>query len=216
MKRLKDIGSVLKADFGIFFLLLLLAAGLCRVYQDGREQRIQEGIAEKVLRFHVRANSDSAEDQALKLKVRDAVGAYMRERLKDADSLSECRETVREDLEGIAGAAQAAVRAEGFAYAVAVRLEETAFPEKTYGAYTFPAGEYQALNVVIGSGRGHNWWCVMYPNICFSGSVYKVEDKKAGEALRRALTEEEYSAVLKSGDYRIRFKYLDFLNRWFG
>ena len=57
---------------------------------------------------------------------------------------------------------------------------------------------------------------MMYPNICFSGSVYKVEDKKTGEALRRALTEEEYSAVLKSGDYRIRFKYLDFLNRWFG
>ncbi len=103
----------------------------------------------------------------------------------------------------------------GYTYTVSAQMESTEFPQKAYGNYIFPAGEYQALNVVIGSGKGRNWWCVMYPNLCFHDAVYEVVDEEAEKTLQRVLSEDEYDAVLKSGEYRIRFKYLDFLNRFF-
>ena len=176
-----------------------------------RHLRLQEGIAQKVLRFHVLANSDSREDQALKLAVRDAVGERMAELLGGVESRAECEQVVERHLEEIERTAEAVLAENGCSYEVHASLGETDFPAKTYGSYTFPAGTYEALNVVIGDGAGHNWWCVMYPNMCFSGSVYEVVDDAAGEALRQTLDEEEYRAVFSSGNYEVRFKYLSFL-----
>ena len=98
---------------------------------------------------------------------------------------------------------------EGYDYAVKASISDTKFPKKTYGSYTFPKGEYRALKVVIGSGSGQNWWCVMYPNLCFSGSVYEVIDEDSKEELRAVLTEEEYAEIMAEGQLRVRFKYLD-------
>lgn len=103
------------------------------------------------------------------------------------------------------------IAAEGYTYEVRASLAECEFPTKTYGAYTFPAGIYEALRVVIGEGEGANWWCVMYPNMCFENSMYEVIDEKAEKALRKVLDEEEYEAVLSSGKYEIRFRFLE----WF-
>ena len=192
-------------------LMLLLLLGVMYVHRLQRYRELQEGIAQKVLRFHVLANSDSDEDQELKLAVRDAVGAQMSELLAGAESLEACEELVKEHLEEIEQTAETILAEEGCGYAVQASLEETDFPVRTYGSYTFPAGTYEALNVVIGEGAGHNWWCVMYPNMCFSGSVYEVVDEEAGEALREVLTEEEYRRIFSSGNYEVRFKYLSFL-----
>lgn len=189
-------------------LVLLLLLGI----QYGKNRRLQQQIAEKVLRFHVLANSDNEADQELKLAVRDAVGAQMGELLSGVKSRAACEEIVRENLDGITETAKAVVTEAGYDYAVHASLEEVEFPVKTYGSYTFPAGEYEALKVVIGAGEGHNWWCVMYPNMCFSGSVYEVVDEESEEKLREVLTEEEYEKVLTLGDYEVRFKYLSFLN----
>ena len=123
-------------------------------------------MAQKVLRFHVLANSDSREDQALKLKVRDQVGTLMAEKLKDADSLEESERIVKANLNLIENCAADVISAEGYAYPVSAALENCTFPEKTYGTYTFPGGVYEALRVVIGSGEGHNWWCVIFPSLC--------------------------------------------------
>lgn len=194
------------------FLLLILAGGCLWKYQEYQLQQTQLEIAEKVLRFHVRANSDSREDQALKLKVRDAIGTLMQRRLVGVDQLDECSRIVNENLAEIIDTAEKTVRQEGYTYPVTAQVATVEFPQKTYGNYTFPAGAYQALNVVIGSGRGQNWWCVMYPNMCFHDAVYEVVDEEAEKSLQRVLSEDEYDAVLKSGKYRIRFKYLDFLN----
>ena len=196
------------------FLLLILAGGCLWKYQEYQLQQTQLEIAEKVLRFHVRANSDSREGQALKLKVRDAIGTLMQRRLVGVDQLDECSRIVNENLAEIIDTAEKTVRQEGYTYPVTAQVATVEFPQKTYGNYTFPAGAYQALNVVIGSGRGQNWWCVMYPNMCFHDAVYEVVDEEAEKSLQRVLSEDEYDAVLKSGKYRIRFKYLDFLNRF--
>lgn len=188
------------------FLFLLLGV------QYEKRLKLQQGIAEKVLRFHVLANSDCREDQALKLKVRDAVGEEMAEALAGAESRMECEEIVTAQLDRIVETAEKTIAGEGYDYEVSAFLREVDFPVRTYGNYTFPAGTYEALEVVIGEGAGHNWWCVMYPNMCFSGSVYEVVDEEAGEALEEVLSEEEYKEVLSSGNYEVQFKYLNFLN----
>lgn len=196
------------------FLLLILAGGCLWKYREFQMQQMQQEIAEKILRFHVRANSDSREDQALKLKVRDAVGALMQQELAGVEDRSECGRIVQEHLTQVIQTAEQTVQQEGYTYPVTAQIETVEFPQKTYGNYTFPAGEYQALDVVIGSGKGQNWWCVMYPNMCFHGAVYEVVDDDAQQMLKKVLSEDEYDAVLKSGKYRVRFKYLDFLNRF--
>lgn len=196
------------------FLLLLLAGGCLWKYEEYQLQQTQQEIAEKILRFHVRANSDSRADQALKLKVRDAVGAFMEQKLANAQDREQCGRIVQEYLPQIIHIAEQTVRQEGYTYAVTAQMKTVDFPQKTYGNYTFPAGNYEALNVVIGSGKGQNWWCVMYPNMCFHGAVYEVVDEDAKKSLKKVLSEDEYDAVLKSGKYRVRFKYLEIFNRW--
>ena len=175
-----------------------------------RQQSLQQGIAEKILRFHVLAASDTKEDQELKLKVRDAVCVYMEEELADALNKSESEELVRLHLGEIEAVAEQTIKEAGYDYPVTASLAYVEFPEKTYGAYVFPAGTYEALEVVIGEGKGHNWWCVMYPNLCFSGSVYEVVDEEAEERLREVLSTEEYEAVFSSGNVRVEWKSLAF------
>ena len=185
----------------IYRMAACIMAGvvLAGAYQY-RTQKLQEGLAERILRFHVIANSNTKEDQALKLKVRDEIGAFLKEKLSDAKNLEE-----------IELCADAVIAKEGYDYTVNAMVHTTDFPKKTYGSYTFPKGEYRALNVVIGDGSGENWWCVMYPNLCFSGSVYEVIDENAKEELRSALSEEEYAEIMAEGNIKVKFKYLDAL-----
>ena len=156
------------------------------------EQRLemQKGIAEKIIRFHVIANSDTKADQNLKLAVRDAV---------------------RKIIEDMMQTAEKVIAERGYDYDVDICLTDTDFPVKTYGAYTFPAGNYEALEIVIGAGKGHNWWCVMYPNMCFSDTMYEVIDEDARSSLKRVLSEDEYQQVLASGDYQVKIKSVEIL-----
>ena len=199
------------------FRRILAGFVLSAVFSIGAGQilyarQIQQQIAGKVIRFHVLANSDTAADQQLKLQVRDAVGNMMQEKLKDADTVTESRHIIEENLDGIRQCAQEVVREKGWDYEVEAKLEHCGFPRKAYGEAVLPAGRYEALEITIGKGEGHNWWCVMYPNLCFSGSMYQIDDEKNGEKLSRVLTPEEYKAVMETGDYKIRFRFLKFLN----
>jgi stage II sporulation protein R len=170
---------------------------------------LQPQIAQKILRFHVLANSDSEDDQAVKLKVRDAVGTFMQEKLENANSLATSKQIVADNLEVIRQTAEETLQKEGYSYGVTASLSTVEFPEKTYGAFTFPAGEYEALEVVLGEGEGHNWWCVLYPNLCFRGSMYEVVDEESEKELREVLTPEEYADVFNSGHFEIRLKFLE-------
>jgi stage II sporulation protein R len=195
------------AAAAVLVLAVVLVFG---IRQSGENDSLQQGIAQKILRFHVLANSDSTEDQDIKEQVRDAIGIYMESRLAEAGDLSETRRIVEENLENIEAVAEETLKENGVSYGADARLEYTEFPEKTYGSFTFPSGEYEALRVVLGAGEGHNWWCVLYPNLCFRGSVYEVKDEEAGEALREVLSPEEYADVLSSGKFRIRLKFLEY------
>lgn len=194
---------------GIFTILGLLAfTGKEKTSADA----LQEGIASKILRFHVIANSDSEEDQALKLEIKDAVVDYMKEILADAKSIEDTRAIVSAHTEEIRQIAQAHTAAKGYDYPVDVFIERRYFPVKSYGSYTFPAGEYEAICVELGEHSGKNWWCVMYPSLCFVDAVHSVVPEETDQELRRILTAEEYQAV-SQGEVKVKFtfKFLD----WF-
>jgi len=171
---------------------------------------LQPGIADKILRFHVLANSDSKEDQEVKKKVRDAVGAMMEPKLAGSRNLEETEAIVQRSMENIVEVVTETLEENGYYYGARAKLANVEFPVKSYGAYTFPAGEYEALQVTLGEGEGHNWWCVLYPNMCFRGSVYEVPSDEAKHALREVLTPEEYEDIFRHGKYQIRFKFLEY------
>ena len=173
----------------------------------------QPAIASKILRFHVLANSDSVGDQAVKEKVRDAVGAYLQPSLKEANSLADTKQIVEKHMQDIIAVSENILRENGYEYEVMVQIKSVAFPEKTYGDYTFPKGEYEALQIVIGKGEGQNWWCVLYPNMCFRGSVFEVVEEEAEEALREVLSPWEYANVFSSGKLQLQFKFLELFKR---
>jgi len=185
---------------GTIVTMLLIAGMGCK-----KQYQLQRQLSEKVLRFHVLANSDSVEDQSLKLAVRDAVGGFMQEKMRNLNSKTACEKMVAEQITEIEAIAEQVITEAGYSYKVHAELTKCKFPIKTYGNYTFPAGNYDALKVTIGNGRGQNWWCVMYPNMCFENSMYEVVNEESEENLRAVLDEEEYRAVLNSGNYEVRF-----------
>lgn len=148
-----------------------------------------------ILRFHVRANSDSKADQELKMAVKDDVVSYLEPLLKKCDNVEESKDVIVNQLQNIYTIAVNTIVEQGYDYDVKVYITQEMFPAKKYGDLTFPAGNYQALRIDIGQAKGQNWWCVMFPPLCFvdeSTAVVSVEGK---EALRRALTSEEYEAL---------------------
>lgn len=173
---------------------------------------LQPSIASKILRFHVLANSDSSADQKVKEKVRDAVGIYLQPFLRESKSLEETKQIVRENMEDILCVAKQTLTENGYDYTVSVQITHADFPEKSYGAYTFPKGNYETLQIVIGEGEGQNWWCVLYPNMCFRGSVFEIVEEEAGEALREVLNPWEYADVFESEKIQVRFKFLEFFD----
>lgn len=119
-----------------------------------------------VFRLHVIANSDSAEDQAVKLRVRDAVLAYERARMADASTAEEARQRMMEDGAGLLATVEQTLRTAGMEYGAYLETGIFPFPERVYGDAIYPAGDYSALRIVLGAGKGQNWWCVMFPPLC--------------------------------------------------
>ena len=184
-------------------LLLIFAVAIIEKagkVSTARTDPLQPQIAEKILRFHVLANSDSKEDQRVKLLVRDAIGGMMESRLENAADLEASRQIVEENLDEIVRVAASTLKEEGYDYGVNAYLSKVQFPEKTYGEYTFPAGEYEALRVKLGKSSGKNWWCVMYPSLCFVDSTYQIVPDSSKEKLKNHLTEEEYNSLLDHED----------------
>ena len=209
------LASVLIGLAGTLFLTGLNTVQLKRENREikARFQReIQQGIAGEVFRLHVIANSDTEEDQKLKLKIKTRIVEYLEEILgKDAD-LEETKEAVLTHLGEIEREAEKLVHEQGFDYPVKAVVEKTYFPKKSYGDCTFPAGEYEALNVKIGEARGHNWWCVLYPSLCFIEDTYGVVTEEKKEDLKSVLTTEEFLEILEKPEEKktIRFRF-----RWF-
>lgn len=191
-------------------MISLCILGVCVWTQVLGNDPLQPAIASKILRFHVLANSDSEVDQAIKEEVRDAVGNYLQPLLAESESLEETKEIINKNMDNIIAISQNTLGDAGFDYDVSACITTANFPEKTYGSYTFPKGEYEALQITLGEGEGYNWWCVLYPNMCFYGSVYEVVEDEAGEALRAVLTPWEFADVFDSNNVEMRFKFLEY------
>ena len=126
-----------------------------------------EEIKDKLIRFHVIANSDTEEDQSLKLKVRDKVVEALSEKLKGVTSLEEAEIILNDNIDYVNNIAKDVILNNNYDYEVNTMLSYENFPDKVYGDYVFPQGNYEAFRVIIGSGQGRNWWCVMFPSLCF-------------------------------------------------
>ena len=164
--------------------------------------RTQDELADKVVRLHVLANSDSEEDQALKLRVRDAVLEQATAILEQSADRREAESRLRGQLLELERIAAKEIAAEGYDYPVTVNLENTDFPTKEYDGFTLPAGEYLALRVIIGEGQGRNWWCVVFPPLCTAASA----DVPAS-ALAAGFSEEEVSLITEENQgYVLKFK----------
>ncbi|XOQ44196.1 MAG: Stage II sporulation protein R [Clostridium sp.] len=169
-----------------------------------------EKIPSQVLRLHVLANSDSQEDQSLKLKVRDRILQESDGMLDGVGNRQEAIEAVQKNLLRLQQAAQDEVKKQGYHYPVKAEITKTYFTTRTYGDVTLPAGEYDALEVTIGSGKGHNWWCVIFPQLCLPAA----EDKKQ---LKDILSPNELRIVRNANGYQVKFKTLEYyeqLKHW--
>lgn len=170
---------------------------------NARQSRMQQDLAEEVFRFHVLANSDSDEDQALKMKVKEAVLSYMKEEIPESDSVETTKEWARGHLNAIVNLAEAVIREEGYAYEVMAEVTTCDFPDKTYGDITFPSGKYEALRIEIGEAEGQNWWCVLYPNLCFMDAVHAVVPEKGKKDLKKVLDDDTYEMVTATSRFKI-------------
>lgn len=174
----------------------------------GQSRHLQEDYASEVFRFHVIANSDTEEDQALKLQVRDQVGAYVSGLLATASDKKETESIIRAHLKEIEKVAGQEIAKEGYTYPVTAAIEDVDFPEKFYGIYHLPAGNYTSLQVRIGQAQGKNWWCVMYTNMCFRDNTYEVVGEDEKEQMYQVFTLYQYKKLIESEDKQIRFRYL--------
>lgn len=194
----------------IGFVILGLVLNLSGVLNVTKaEEKEVEEISEKLIRFHVIANSDSKEDQELKLKVRDKVIEYIYPKLKESKSIEESRQILKENDKAIKEIAIKEIKANKYNYEVDTTLSYEKFPVKTYGNITLPQGNYEAYRIIIGNGEGQNWWCVMFPPLCFVDITKgEVSYKETEKQMKTVLNYEEYNKVdNKLSNKKINFKF---------
>ena len=191
----------------LLFLSLLLVTESPRYLQDKSTSTLQQQIATQVLRIHIRANSDTVADQQKKLRIKQSLLEWLTPILSENTSKSETIQCIRKNLPDIRKEATRMAAPEP----VTVTLQKEWFPEKTYGTCTFPEGIYDALRVDIGQAKGHNWWCVLYPSLCFADALEPSMTEESKEKLQQVLDEDAYDLLLHPQKLKIRFRLEFFL-----
>ena len=199
LMRFKKDKIILMVSF-VFGLIVML--GYCKIYSDN----IQNDISEKVLRFHVLAQSNNENDQLLKMKVKEKILQKLEPELKNASSKEELLKKVSLNLENIELWGKETLLEEGCDLEVKAELCKDYFPTKNYANVSLPNGSYDALRVTIGEGKGRNWWCVLYPPLCFVDISEKNMDEENRQKLKKCLSEDEYDMVTTEPD-KINFKF---------
>ena len=207
--------NLLNSKIKRFILLTFLLILYIFVSAVSYTNAVCSDIQESVFRLHVIANSDSTEDQNLKYIVRDSVIDYINEISKDASSKDEVIAIAKEHLTEIEEIALQTVKDNGYDYPVKVSIGNFAFPSKKYGDITLPPGYYDALKIEIGEAAGQNWWCVMFPPLCFVDVTSRVVPEESKEIMKDNLTDEEYDLISgKSADVEIKFKIVEVLQNF--
>ena len=196
----------------ILSFLLFIYTSICAI---SYAQNVSTDIQNSVFRLHVLANSDSEDDQNLKYKVRDNLLKYMNEICGNCKTKQEAITLVEEHKEEFKQIALDTIKEEGYSYDVNINIGNFEFPTKYYGDISLPAGFYDALRVEIGEAKGQNWWCVMFPPLCFVDISSGVVPEESKELIEENLNEEEFALVSdnSNGEIQFKFKLLEFFNK---
>ena len=194
-------------DISVFLTLIICIIATVSFENDCK------GIREEVLRLHVIANSDEDYDQELKLKVRDAVLQSGESVFSGSEDIISAESEIADKKDVILHSAVETIRNLGYDYDVKIELARSYFPTRTYDNLTLPAGYYKAVRIIIGEGKGKNWWCIMFPPLCLPSAT------KKDEIISAFLTDEEMNIVTADPDYEVRFwiveKYYELKNKFF-
>lgn len=203
-------------------LLFTISIGIRNEYTI---KTIQNEIASEVLRFHVRANSDTEEDQKIKMQVKEAVVTYLNPLLDEIRNVGTAKLLVENHLSGVEKIIHEKLNDIGCSYGFQVKITKEYFPRKTYGDCTFPEGNYEAVVITLGKGAGQNWWCMLYPGLCFLDGTYAIASKENDETeavvpderkkeLAEVLTEDAYQWITDSEYIKVKFR-IQWLNELF-
>ena len=200
------------------FFALVLSLTLLFSFLLSYAKSIGSDISNSVVRLHIVANSNSGEDQQLKIKVRDRIISETSQIFQNTESTSEALSLARHNSDLIRKIAIDEIKQNGFDYDVSVSVEKSAFPTKVYDNITLPSGKYDAVKVKIGDAMGENWWCVMYPPLCFTSDVLSVSDESR-KKLQNSLSPSSYSLITQSSDsaipVEIRFRIVEMFQNIF-
>ena len=188
---------------------LVFLAVLVSCFYTGALLADKEKLHDELIRLHVVGASDSMEDQTIKLQVRDAIIVSLQQALEDATDIEQAKSYIQEHLPQIEAAANAVLQELGSEDIAVVSFMEEAFPVRDYDTFSLPSGVYNSLRITIGDGNGKNWWCVVFPSMCFQASSTGVEDVAAGAGFSDELS----NTVTRQDGYQIRFYFLDMLGK---
>ena len=175
---------------------------------------VSGNLSNNFFRLHILANSNSDIDQSLKLKVRDEILNYMKSQKFSTKSKSEVMASVAENLETYTMIAENVIKSNGFDYPVSLEIGHFYFPTKVYGNLSLPAGSYDALRIKIGSAKGENWWCSLFPPLCFVDISSGIIDDNSKESLKETLSNEEFSIITSNNEtFNLKFKIVEMFSK---
>ena len=208
MKKVYNLINFIKR----FFIVIILFSFFVFVSAFSYVSAVSQNISDSVFRLHVIANSDTVTDQNLKYKVRDAVLDYMNDISSECSSKEEVIALANEYQDNFYNIAKQVINENGYDYEVNINIGNFEFPTKTYGDISLPAGFYDALRIEIGEAEGQNWWCVMFPPLCFVDVTSGVVPDESKEIMQDSLGEEEYSLIsnTESSDVKFKFSLIEF------
>ena len=200
-----------KIFFIACFLGFLFSLSFCVVGKNYCEQT-QSDIASKIIRFHVLANSNKKTDQEIKRKVRDGILKKFKNQLEKSQSKNQTEIILKNNLSNIKYEADKILKDNNFSYRAKVFLTHDYFPTKKYGDMKFLPGKYQTLKIILGKGQGHNWWCVMFPPLCFMDMTKKVVPNNIKNNFKTILTDDEFklvNCVNENKSVKVKFKIVE-------
>ena len=205
---MKNFIKYLKIYLLLIFLLFIYTIFCAHSYSNA----ISAELSNAVFRLHVLANSDSEEDQHLKLKVRDALLSYMNTLSSNCNTKEEAIQIATQHQNEFQTIAENVIVEIGYNYPVQIKINNFYFPTKSYGDISWPAGYYDALRVEIGNAKGKNWWCVMFPSLCFIDISSGIVNSEGKEKLENNLNSESYELISESKtstEFKLKFKLLE-------
>lgn len=211
----------MKKKLNFIFILTILVFIYIALLSFNYSKAISSNLSDSVFRLHIIANSDSSADQELKLKVRDKIIEYMNTLTSNSSDKKDVISIVNNHLDSFKEIALNTIKENGYNYDVNIEIENFHFPTKSYGDISFPAGNYDALKIEIGDAIGQNWWCVLFPPLCFVNSSTGVVPDDSKNTLKENINSESYEIISEgnnsndnTSDIKIKFKIIEFFNNF--